>query len=254
MVDVTTTRSPKKRSTEDVMKTRWIAITTVTFASLAITGIAGAEEKDRNIVPSKSNELAPATSAVELTIGTGYAQGFGDIGANRPTLTDVAQPGGAVQIGVGYRVVPQLTLGIYGAGSMFSRGDQVDTSTNLYSAAAGAQADWHFLPAEHQFDPWVSLGTGWRGYWIHGDQGTTSLHGLELAKLQVGVDYRLGRAVAISPLIGADLSMFLTESSPSSPTFSNVTDPKVNTFVFAGLLGRFDIPVGSDTSSQVAAR
>jgi hypothetical protein len=130
----------------------------------------------------------------------------------------------------------------------------VDNSSNLYSAAAGAQADWHFLPAAHQLDPWVSLGTGWRGYWINTDQGTTALHGLELAKLQLGVDYRVARTVALSPVVGADLSMFLTESNPVSQGFSNITDPKVNTFVFAGLMGRFDIPVGSDESSRVAAR
>ena len=236
------------------MKTKWFAALAVTFASVAVTGIAGAQEKDRNVTPTKSDRLAPATSALELTIGTGYAQGFGDIGANRPTLVDIGQPGGAVQVGVGYRLIPELTLGIYGAGSMFSRGDQVDNSTNLYSAAAGAQADWHFLPSGHEFDPWVSLGTGWRGYWIHGNQGTTSLQGLELAKLQLGVDYRVARAVAVSPVIGADLSMFLSESTPASQSFSNITDPKVNTFVFAGLMGRFDIPVGSESSSQVAAR
>jgi hypothetical protein len=236
------------------MKTKWFAALAVTFASVAVTGIAGAQEKDRNVTPAKSDRLAPATSALELTIGTGYAQGFGDIGANRPNLVDIGQPGGAVQVGVGYRVIPELTLGIYGAGSMFSRGDQVDNSTNLYSAAAGVQADWHFLPSGHEFDPWVSLGTGWRGYWIHGDQGTTSLQGLELAKLQLGVDYRVARAVAVSPVIGADLSMFLSESTPVSQSFSNITDPKVNTFVFAGLMGRFDIPVGSESSSQVAAR
>ena len=236
------------------MKTKWVAALAVTFASVAVTGAAGAQEKDRNVTATRSDRLAPATNALELTIGTGYAQGFGDIGANRPNLTDVGQPGGAVQVGVGYRMIPELTLGIYGAGSMFSRGDQVDNSTNLYSAAAGAQADWHFLPSGHEFDPWVSLGTGWRGYWIHGDQGTTSLQGLELAKLQLGVDYRVARAVAVSPVIGADLSMFLSESPPASQSFSNITDPKVNTFVFAGLMGRFDIPVGSESSSQVAAR
>ena len=80
------------------------------------------------------------------------------------------------------------------------------------------------------------------------------MHGLELAKLQLGVDYRLAQAIAISPMIGADLSMFLTESSPASRSFSNITDPKVNTFVFGGLMGRFDIPVGSDASSRVAQR
>lgn len=236
------------------MNTKWIAAAAVTMSSIALGGVAGAQEKDRNLPASKSDDLAPAISALELSIGTGYAQAFGDIGADRPKLTDVGQPGGAAQIGVGYRLIPQLTLGVYGAGAMFSRGDQVDGSTNLYSAAAGVQGDWHFLPSGHELDPWVSLGTGWRGYWIHGDQGTTSLQGLELAKLQVGVDYRVARAVALSPLIGADLSMFLSESSPASQSFSNIPDPRVNTFVFAGLMGRFDIPVSSDASSQVARR
>jgi hypothetical protein len=235
------------------MKAKWMAALAAAVGTVAIAGVAGAQEKDRSAM-SKSDALAPVANALELTIGTGYAQGFGEIGTNQPKLTDIGQPGGAVQVGVGYRLIPQLTLGVYGAGAMFSRGDQVDNSTNLYSAAAGAQADWHFLPAANQFDPWVSLGTGWRGYWLHNDQGTTALHGLELAKLQLGVDYRVARTVALSPVIGADLSMFLTESNPATTGFSNITDPKVNTFVFAGLMGRFDIPVGSDDSSRVAAR
>jgi hypothetical protein len=236
------------------MKSKWLAALAATIGTVAIAGTAGAQDKDRSPDTSKSNALAPVANALELTIGTGYAQGFGEIGTNLPKLTDVGQPGGALQIGVGYRVVPELTLGVYGAGAMFSRGDQVNNSANLYSAAAGAQADWHFLPSAHQLDPWVSLGTGWRGYWINTDQGTTALHGLELAKLQLGVDYRVARTVALSPVVGADLSMFLTESNPASQGFSNITDPKVNTFVFAGLMGRFDIPVGSDDSSRVAAR
>jgi len=235
------------------MKAKWMAALAATIGTVAIAGVAGAQDKDQSGT-TKSNTLAPVANALELTIGTGYAQGFGEIGTGQPKLTDVGQPGGAVQVGVGYRVIPQLTLGIYGAGAMFSRGDQVDTSTNLYSASAGVQGDWHFLPSASQFDPWVSLGTGWRGYWLHNDLGTTSLHGLELAKLQVGVDYRVAHTIAISPVVGADLSMFLTESNPSATGYSNITDPKVNTFVFAGLMGRFDIPLGSDDSSRVAAR
>jgi hypothetical protein len=237
---------------EDLMKTKWMAVA-VTLATVAVSGLASAQQKDESAVAPKPSPLSAATNSLELTIGAGYAQGFGDIGANRPTLTDVAQPGGAVQIGVGYRLIPELTLGLYGAGSMFSRGDRVDSSTNLYSAAAGVQADWHFLPAAHEFDPWVSLGTGWRGYWLHGDQGTTALQGLELAKLQLGVDYRIARQVAISPVIGADLSMFLTESAAGAQSYTDVTDPKVNTFVFGGLMGRFDIPVGASSAPEVAS-
>jgi hypothetical protein len=239
---------------EEIMNSRWKTAAAVTIGSMAFSGAAAAQERDRNAVSTNSDTLAPASDSVELTVGTGYAQGFGDVGASQPTLTDVGQPGGALQIGVGYRLIPQLSLGIYGSGAMFSRGDQVDASSNLYSATAGVDAAWHFLPSAHELDPWVSLGTGWRGYWIHGDQGTTSLQGLQLAKLNVGLDYRATRSIAVSPVIGADLSMFLSESSPLSNGFSNIVEPKVNTFVFGGVQGRFDIPVAGGASSHLASR
>ncbi|MBV9949714.1 MAG: hypothetical protein JOZ69_22930, partial [Myxococcales bacterium] len=193
---------------------------TVAFAAaagvVAVAGSAAAEEirKDQ---PSKgapeSRDLPAADRAVELTIGTGYAQGFGEIGAQQASFTDFAEAGGAVQIGAGYRLLSPLTLGVYGSGSVFARGGSADASAKLYSATAGVQGDYHLRPAGSDWDPWVSLGTGWRGYWIGADQGTTSLHGWEIARLQLGVDYRVDPAVAISPVIGADLTAFFTESS-----------------------------------------
>jgi len=225
---------------------------------LALSGIANAEEKAGKDEMQEDNQssrkLEPVKNAVELTVGTGYAQGFGDVAAQHLKLTDVGEAGGAVQLGVGYRLTPRLALGVYGSGSMFSRGTQVNESTNLYSSTAGIQADWHFLPSGSEVDPWVSLGSGWRGYWMSADQGTTSLQGWQIAKLQVGVDYRIDKAVAISPVIGADLSTFFTESTPASGTFHNLDTPKVNTFLFAGVQGRFDMSVGSDSPSDVASR
>src|SRR5262249_35788087 len=118
---------------------------------------------------------------------------------------------------------------------------------------AGVYGDWHFLPAASQWDPWVSLGTGWRGYWIHADQGTTSLQGMQLARLQLGVDYRVAPTVAISPVVGADLSMFFSESTPASNGCASLSSPDVNTFVFGGVQERFDIPTRASASS-VASR
>jgi hypothetical protein len=237
------------------MKSKWMSAAAISMTSIVVGGTAVAQEKDQVNNPNedRSRDLTPATRAVELTIGTGYSQGFGDVGSDVPKLTDTAQAGGAIQLGVGYRLIPQLTLGVYGTGAMFGRGDQVDSSSNVYSASAGVQADWHFLPSHHEFDPWVSLGTGWRGYWVNADQGTSSLHGLELAKLQVGVDYRISQAIAISPVVGADMSVFLTRSTPASNGYSNISNPNVNTFLFAGVIGRFDVPTGS-SDSQVASR
>jgi outer membrane protein W len=240
---------------------KWMAAVTAAVAmttTMITAGTANAQEPTKDARDTTSSEgtstLPAADRSVELTLGAGYAQGLGNVGAAQPSLSDVGQAGGAVQVGVCYRLIPQLALGVYGSGATFARGDQVDSSTNLYTATAGVQADWHFIPAASQFDPWVSLGTGWRGYWVSANQGTTALHGLELAKLQVGVDYRIDRSIAVSPVIGADMSTFLTESTLATSGYHNVQSPKVDTFVFAGLQGRFDVPVGPRRDKQVASR
>lgn len=236
------------------MKTnQWLTRVSVVLGSMLVVGAASADEKDRASAADGSNDTFRApTHAVELTVGTGYAQGVGDIGARQPKLNDVGLAGGAVQLGAGYRLTPNLTLGVYGSGGMFGRGDTVDSSASVYTATAGVEAGWHFRP-DQQLDPWVSLGSGWRGYWVSADQGTTALHGIQLAKLQVGLDYRLSQGVAISPVIGADLSTFLTESTPQTNAYQNISNPNVNTFVFAGLQGRFDIPTRSTPSTPAQA-
>jgi hypothetical protein len=237
------------------MNSKWVAAAAVAVGSMLIAGAANAAEKDQAQDTSAENgRLDPISNAVELRVATGYAQGVGNVGANMPSLTDTGTAGGEVELGVGYRLIPQLTLGVYGSGAAYGRGSQVDSSTSLYSATAGAEADWHFLPGRSEWDPWVSLGAGWRGYWLNDSQGTTSLQGWQIARLRVGVDFRIDKAVAIAPVIGADLTTFFTQSTPVSNGSTNIQSPNVNTFLFAGIQGRFDIPTGSDSPSRVASR
>jgi hypothetical protein len=237
------------------MINKWITATAIAIVTVVVSGVASAEEKD--VGPSAaqaSSELRPIKNAVELTIGTGYEQGFGKFGSGQPSLTDVGQAGGAIQVGAGYRIIPQLTLGLYGSGAMFGHGGEGDPSADLYSVAAGFQADWHILPGGHRLDPWISLGSGWRGYWVHANSGNTSIQGMEIAKLQVGLDYRITQGLSVSPVIGADLSSFFAESTPETGRFTNLKNPDVSTFLFAGMMGRFDIPTGFRSSSQLATR
>ncbi len=233
------------------MNAKWIT-SAVAVASVLFAGVADAQPKDQPTESAADGNLPAADKSVELTIGTGYEQGFGKIVNNQPTLTDIGQAGGALEASVGYRLIPQLTLGVYGSGGIFSRGDSVDSSANLYTATAGIKADWHFIPAGQEFDPWVSLGTGWRGYWLNDTQGTTSSHGWEIAKLEVGLDYRVDRAVALGPVVGGDVTTFFSQSAPGT-SFESISSPQVSTFIFAGVQGRFDIPTGS-SSTQVASR
>jgi hypothetical protein len=217
------------------------------------TGLAGAQSMPADEGTVARSPLAPASNAFEITIGAGYEQAFGKVATGAPMFTDTATAGGGVQVGLAYRFTPYFGFGVYGTGAQFGRGGQTDSSAQLYSMSGGVQADIHFAPGGRQFDPWISLGTGWRGYWESTNSGTTSMHGLELGKLQVGIDYRISQGLAISPVVGADMSLFLTRNTPGSDSFSNIGGPTINTFLFGGLMGRFDL-VGESAPSRTAMR
>jgi outer membrane protein W len=179
-----------------------------------------------------------ADNAFELTLGVGYEQGFGDIGAGQRNLTDQSSAGGELQLGAGYRINPNFMVGVYGSGGVHGTGDY-SSSGNVYSATAGVQANYHFLPSE-TWDPWIGLGSGWRALWItHG--GTDSRHGLDVARLTAGVDYRVNSQFAVSPYVGMGVTTFLTQELAGQQTFSNVQSPQANVWLFGGIQGRFDL-------------
>lgn len=191
-----------------------------------------------------------ADNALEITLGGGYAQGFGDIASGQRNLTDQSAAGGEVQLGVGYRINPYFMVGLYGSGGMQSTSN-LTSGANIYTATAGVQANYHFLPTE-TWDPWIGLGSGWRALWIsHG--GTDSRHGLDIARLTAGVDYRVNSQFAVSPYVGAGLTTFLTQELANEQSFGNVHSPNVNVWLFGGIQGRFDLFGNSSPSMQFAS-
>jgi len=208
-------------------------------ALLALDG--GAALADESSGQISAPALPAVTRALEIGVAGGYAQGTGDIGDGMGGVGDLSGAGGTGELQLGYRVIPRLTLGVYGSFSGYSKGDDVGTGTEVLGAQAGIRADWHFLPAE-TLDPWVGLSTGWRGLWLTPDVGkNTSLQGFELARLQVGLDYRITPEVAISPVLGASVSMFVSQDGPGQADYQDIDNPQANVFFFAGLLGRFDV-------------
>lgn len=211
--------------------------------SVLVAGPALAESKDVGTEESNifSQRIPTVSNALELGVAAGYAQGVGDIAKGRSTVHDLSGPGGAVEVDVGYRLSPEFMIGVYGTGAQFSRGDMVSDGTDVRGATAGVQANYHFRPS-YRIDPWVGLGAGWKGMWLSPDSGKdTSLQGLELARLQVGADYRISPEVAITPVLGADLSMYLSENGPGLSGYTNISDPRVNVAFFAGIAARFDV-------------
>jgi hypothetical protein len=213
----------------------------IPVVSLLIPAIAAAQPESPDTTTGFDHKVPAVQNAFEVGVATGYTQGGGKLGGNMGSLEDVSGPGGAVEVDLGYRLLPHLSLGAYGTFSKYEHGDSIDSNTDVLSATAGIQAVAHIRP-DRSIDPWVSLGTGWKGLWLDPSSGkTTSLQGLELARLQLGVDYRVSKDVSIAPVIGGSLGLFISQDSPMTTDLTEISDKKVNFTGFAGLAGRFDI-------------
>jgi hypothetical protein len=217
-------------------------------------GQARADEPVEGASPSAFDHAVPASvRALEIGLGGGYFQGTGDVGDGMNRVQDVSGPGGGLELQIGYRPIAPLALGAFGTFSQHGTGDQVQVSAVARSATAGAFADWHFRPAR-SIDPWVGLSTGWRGMWLVPDEGkSTSVQGLEIARLQVGLDYRITPQIAIAPVIGASVSIYLTQDGPATTGYANIGSPQPNFFFFGGLMARFDLLGTIEPASTVIA-
>lgn len=226
------------------------AIAALALATVPRSASAGESDRGngyfRNYVPAPSG-------AAELTVGGGYTQGFGQVtkgGANN--INDLANAGGAVEVGLSSRMTPYTSVGVTGAYEQYSTGRTLDTESSARGASFGLNAQYHFAPYRRA-DPWVKLGVGYRLLWQNPSLGPNVLyHGFELAKAQIGVDVRVSPMLAIGPMVGADLNLLLWQRAGGENT--RIEDPRVNTFVFAGLQARFDTGGTSVPESAIAKR
>jgi hypothetical protein len=170
----------------------------------------------------------------ELAFGAGNHLGLGTVGGAPARLQDLSGGGTTLEIGLGYRLKPAWVLGVYATGSRFAGQDADGLAASVLTSSAGLQLTWHARP-DMFIDPWLALGTGWRGMWLDGDAGKGTSHGLDLARVQAGLDFRLLSSFALAPVIGADWSAELW-SDPPLPGRTGV-----NAFVFAGALARLQV-------------
>jgi hypothetical protein len=124
-------------------------------------------------------------------------------------MDELADPGMALQLGVGYRYDPNLMFGGYVEGSIYRADEGGFSDGRNFGAAAGVQVQYHFLPFE-RFDPWIGAGMGWRGYWmVDDDAGTSTLQGADLLRAQFGVDCHITPKFNLSPTVGATFTTFV---------------------------------------------
>lgn len=215
------------------------------------TALLGGPVFAQEVQTSPPPPAGVANKALEITLGAGYAQGFGDIASSQPSLTDQASAGGELTLGVGYRINPSFMVGAYSSGGKY--GTRALTSgADIWTATAGLQANYHLLPG-NEWDPWIGLGSGWRGHWVSKFAGTDSRHGWDIARLTAGVDYAVSPAFAVSPYLGAGLTTFFSQQLAGKDGFSNIDSPNANVWVFGGMQGRFDLFGSGGPSVRLAS-
>jgi hypothetical protein len=225
---------------------------TSVFAALFVTELAHAEE-DR---PSEKPTLVAPKNALELNLGQGFTQGFGEPASQSDGLAELSRGGMSLQLGIGYRLNPHWMIGSYAEGSRYFAKSNAPDGTVAYGAAFGMQTQWHALPFS-QIDPWIGLGGGWRGYWLDvGNAGHQSLYGFDIVRLRIGADYKLGPSTSVGPMLGATMTLFDSVRTLEAESAESTKNPQVSTFVFAGFQGRFEIggervaPTGRTVASR----
>ena len=222
------------------MKTKIMLGGALVTALLAAASTAGAQQATFGAqAPSEQKnwfmqDVRAPKHALELTLGTGYTQGFGmlESGVGVP---DALRSGIGVQLGAAYRFNPQWSLGASGQYQEI----YAQRANAARGLTAGLDGTFHVMPYTRT-DPWISLGAGYRSLWeVYSSQSDRLTHGFQLARASVGVDIKASDDVAIAPVIGGDLDTFIWHNSNGSTTA--ISEPRVSTFVFAGIQGRVDV-------------
>ncbi len=209
----------------------WSKNVTFAVAGLALTfGSLALAEEEVTVSWSAPEKASGLYNGFELGLGAGYSQGVGNVGRSMPSLTDSGGAGAALELDLGWRIDPHFLVGVYGTSAWFSTGDAAGNAFNNWSATAGVQGNYHF--------------------WVNRPEGRDSRHGIDLARVQVGVDVPVAAGITISPFVGATATLFLTQQLASEASFSDIQDRNVTVFLNAGLLGRFDVL--GDPSSKSA--
>jgi peptidoglycan-associated lipoprotein len=230
--------SPKGVST---MNAKLTAVSAIAFVAAFAAQARAQTASQPTAEQPEEKVLAAPTRALELVVGSGYTQGFGEL-QKGVSMKDVITPGIAVDVGVGYRFNPRWQFGVMGQYQEFN----AVRSPGARGMTAGIDIAYHGMPYS-RVDPWLQFGVGYRGLWETNPTGPDLLtQGLQLGKLTLGLDLRTSRDIAIAPVIGADISLPLWQGVAGSSA-TTITDPRAAAYVFAGLQARFDVTSVHDT-------
>jgi len=178
----------------------------------------------------------PADSKLHLALRTGFGVPLGTYAEQRSLAgfreTNVNALGddtyGAIPLWLdaGYRLTPELMLGVYFAyglvlpktaesGDPLGGGCPEGFDCFASGVRLGVQAQYRFLLGP-SFQPWLGIGLGyeWVSSRLEGQafgiplDASTSYSGPDLLQLQGGVDFRLGRVFGLGPFLSVSAMQY----------------------------------------------
>jgi len=201
----------------------------------------------------------PAARKFRVGLGLGYTVPFGKL-VEGVSLNDWFSDQVPLGLDAGYLVTPHLLLSVYGQyGFMSPRGNQrpcrSETKCSGHAFGVGVQVQYHTTTSE-LLDPWVGFGVGYEqlthsvlaSFYDPTEQQVRSngweqrVNGIELAKLQAGLNFRVAKAVAFGPFLSYSLGEFLTETqtafwNDSQTSTSGNLDPALHEWLTVGMKG-----------------
>jgi hypothetical protein len=209
------------------------ALASVVLASAsaaAQTAVATSEQRTYFTEPVR----APS-GATEVTLGTGYTRGFGGLRVGTK-MSDVVKGGAGVELGLADRATPHFGWGVTG---QYQELESV-RSTGARGVSMGLDLTFHANP-DGRVDPWFRIGPGYRLLWETRASSPALLsHGPEIVRALVGFDVRTEESVALAPVVGGHVGLFLWQKSGAADT-ERIAQTRLSAFVFAGIQGRFDL-------------
>jgi len=197
--------------------------------------------------------FTPALASAQLSLGArlGYGFAMGELGGGGD-VADILKAQIPIQLDLGYRVTPALTLGGYFAYGFGRVGgdfedvcdlDGVECTGRVYRV--GLQLDYAFRGPSAT--PWLGAGFGyeWTSFTGEGPGGEAefSFRGIEFLNLQGGLDWKVGDRFSIGPFALLSVGQFSRYSVDAGDTDESgeVPDQAFHQWLQLGVRGRFDL-------------
>jgi hypothetical protein len=225
--------------------------------------------------------LATASSVraegFELGARVGYGIPLGKVDDDdNDDLADGIQGMIPLQLDLGYRVTPALSLGgyfMYGVGFLGDDiSDSCDALEDLPGVSAscsvsdlrlGLQVHYHFAPRT-KLDPWLGVGVGyeWLTFGMDLDaagaetEASSTGKGFEFINIQGGLDFELASGLALGPFLSFSLGQYSSYSTSCSGSgceavdsgSNDIDDKALHQWLLLGVRGTFVI--GDEGSAE----